>query len=60
MDDDRLKQGYVLFAKDYFDELLERTREIRASKRRFYRENIGNHSQATGRTGIPEIQSKTR
>jgi len=35
LDDDRLKQGR-LFGKDYFDELLERIREIRASERRFY------------------------
>lgn len=36
MDDDRLKQGKTLFGKDYFDELLERIRDIRASERRFY------------------------
>jgi hypothetical protein len=36
MDDNRLKQGKALFGKDYFDELLERIREIRASERRFY------------------------
>jgi hypothetical protein len=35
MDDERLKQGKN-FGKDYFDELLERIREIRASERRFY------------------------
>lgn len=35
LDDDRLKQGSK-FGKDYFDELLERIREIRASERRFY------------------------
>ena len=36
MDDERLKQGKHAFGKDYFDELLERIREIRASERRFY------------------------
>lgn len=36
IDDERLKQGKKLFGKDYFDELLERIREIRASERRFY------------------------
>jgi len=36
LDDERLKQGKQLFGKDYFDELLERIREIRASERRFY------------------------
>ena len=35
LDDERLKQGNR-FGKDYFDELLERIREIRASERRFY------------------------
>jgi hypothetical protein len=34
--DERLKQGKKLFGKDYFDELLERVRQIRASERRFY------------------------
>ena len=36
MDDERLKRGKQIFGKDYFDELLERIREIRASERRFY------------------------
>ncbi len=36
LDDERLKQGRALFGRDYFDELLERIREIRASERRFY------------------------
>ncbi|MCB5187822.1 virulence RhuM family protein [Methylobacillus caricis] len=36
LDDERLKQGSQVFGKDYFDELLERIREIRASERRFY------------------------
>jgi len=35
MDDERLKQGKS-FGQDFFDELLERIREIRASERRFY------------------------
>lgn len=36
LDDERLKQGKALFGKDYFDELLLRIKEIRASERRFY------------------------
>ena len=36
LDDERLKQGRAAFGKDYFEELLERIREIRASERRFY------------------------
>src|SRR5690625_8029179 len=35
MDDEMLKQAQN-FGKDYFDELLERIRSIRASERRFY------------------------
>jgi len=35
LDDERLKQGKS-FGRDYFEELLERIREIRASERRFY------------------------
>ena len=34
LDDDRLKQGTAVFGKDYFCELLERERSIRASERR--------------------------
>jgi len=36
LDDERLKQQGQLFGKDYFSELLERIREIRASERLFY------------------------
>ena len=36
MDDDRLKEGGSVLTKQYFDELLERIREIRLSERRFY------------------------
>jgi len=36
LDDERLKQSKGVFGRDYFDELLERIREIRASERRFY------------------------
>ena len=39
LDDERLKQGKKLFGKDYFDELLERIREIRASERQVLSEN---------------------
>ena len=35
LDDERVKQGKA-FGKDYFDELLQRIREIRASEKRFY------------------------
>ena len=38
MDDERLKQGETIFGKDYFRELLERVRSIRASKRRIWQQ----------------------
>lgn len=38
LDDERLKQGNKLFGKDYFRDLLERVRSIRASERRIYQQ----------------------
>ena len=38
LDDQRLKQGEAVFGKDYFRELLERVRSIRASERRIYQQ----------------------
>ena len=38
MDDERLKQGTGVFGKDYFRELLERVRSIRASERRIWQQ----------------------
>ena len=38
MDDERLKQGTAVFGKDYFRELLERVRSIRASERRVWQQ----------------------
>ena len=38
IDDDRLKQGETAFNKDYFKELLERVRSIRASERRIWQQ----------------------
>ena len=38
MDDERLKQGSAVFGKDYFRELLERVRSIRASERRIWQQ----------------------
>lgn len=47
MDDERLKQGKTLFGKDYFDELIERIREIRASERRFYQKITDIYAQCS-------------
>ena len=38
MDEERLKQGTAVFGKDYFRELLERVRSIRASERRIWQQ----------------------
>ena len=38
LDDERLKQGKTVFGKDYFKELLERIRSIRASERRIWQQ----------------------
>lgn len=47
LDDDRLKQGKQLFGKDYFDDLLEKIREIRASERRFYQKITDIYAQCS-------------
>ena len=47
MDDERLKQGKILFDKDYFEELLERIKEIRASERRFYQKITDIYAQCS-------------
>lgn len=46
LDDERLKQGKQ-FGKDYFEELLERIREIRASERRFYQKITDIYAQCS-------------
>ena len=38
LDDERLKQGKAVFGKDYFRELLDRVRSIRASERRIWQQ----------------------
>ena len=38
LDDNRLKQGQTIFGKDYFKELLQRVRSIRASERKIYQQ----------------------
>ena len=66
LDDARLKQG-ASWGKDYFDELLERIREIRASERRFYQKITDIYAQCSvdynadadiTRTFYAEVQNK--
>lgn len=62
LDDERLKQG-KRFGKDYFDELLERIREIRASERRFYQKITDIYAQCSidydGKAEITQTFYKT-
>lgn len=46
LDDERLKQGGQMFGKDYFSQLLERVREIRASERMFYQKLTDIYAQS--------------
>jgi len=46
LDDERLKQGKY-FGRDYFDELLERIREIRSSERRYYQKITDIYAQCS-------------
>lgn len=47
MDDERLKNPHPVFGKDYFDEQLERIREIRSSERRFYQKITDIYAQCS-------------
>ena len=47
MDDERLKQGTAVFGKDYFRELLERVRSIRASERRIWQQITDIYAECT-------------
>ena len=47
MDDERLKEPENYFGKDYFEEQLERIRDIRSSERRFYQKITDIYSQCS-------------
>ena len=47
MDDERLKNPDNIFGKDYFDEQLERIRDIRSSERRFYQKITDIYAQCS-------------
>jgi hypothetical protein len=47
MDDERLKEPETIFGKDYFEEQLERIRDIRASERRFYQKITDIYAQCS-------------
>ena len=58
LDDERLKQGKRL-GKDYFDELLERIREIRASERRFYQKITDIYKECSIDYSVNDAQTQT-
>ncbi|HPS31779.1 MAG TPA: virulence RhuM family protein [bacterium] len=47
MDDERLKNPENIFGKDYFEEQLERIRDIRSSERRFYQKITDIYAQCS-------------
>jgi hypothetical protein len=47
MDDERLKNPQYIFGKDYFEEQLERIRDIRSSERRFYQKITDIYAQCS-------------
>jgi hypothetical protein len=47
MNDERLKNPQTVFGKDYFDEQLDRIRDIRSSERRFYQKITDIYSQCS-------------
>lgn len=47
MDDERLKDPYSIFGRDYFEEQLARIRNIRSSERRFYQKITDIYSQCS-------------
>lgn len=52
MNDERLKNPENIFGKDYFDEQLERIREIRSSERRFYQKITDIYSQCSANYNV--------
>ena len=47
MDDERLKNPDYFLGEDYFDEMLERIKDIRSSERRFYQQITDIYSQCS-------------
>ena len=59
IDDERLKQGTNVFGKDYFRELLERVRSIRASERRIWqqRQKVSNTTMSLRNNSVLHLIS---
>lgn len=59
MDDERLKEPENYFGKDYFEEQLERIRDIRSSERRFYQKITDIYSQCSADYDVHSPITKT-
>lgn len=58
MNDERLKNPNNIFGKDYFDEQLERIRDIRSSERRFYQKITDIYSQCSADYDVNAVETK--
>lgn len=58
MNDERLKNPENIFGKDYFDEQLERIRDIRSSERRFYQKITDIYSQCSADYDVNAAETK--
>jgi len=58
MNDERLKNPENIFGKDYFDEQLERIRDIRSSERRFYQKITDIYSQCSADYDVNAVETK--
>lgn len=58
MNDERLKNPENIFGKDYFDEQLERIRDIRSSERRFYQKITDIYSQCSADYDVKAIETR--
>lgn len=59
LDTERLKQPEYIFGQDYFDETLERIRDIRSSERRFYQKITDIYSQCSADYDVNSETTKT-
>ncbi len=59
LDTERLKQPEYIFGQDYFDETLERIRDIRSSERRFYQKITDIYSQCSADYDVNSELTKT-
>ncbi|MBS1630099.1 MAG: virulence RhuM family protein [Bacteroidetes bacterium] len=59
LDVERLKQPEYIFGQDYFDETLERIRDIRSSERRFYQKITDIYAECSADYNVNSTETKT-